>query len=383
VSEDKLQEIDDALQGLVDTGELAGVTVIAARHGKVFYQQSFGQRDMGRSLPMEDDTVFRIYSMSKAITTTAAMMMYEEGEFNLEDPVSAYIPSFTKLKVAEGDTVRAIHKEMLVIDLIRHTAGLGYDLPEGNHGFTWVEDDIFDSDHNLERFVEKISKLPLHENPQSRWRYGSAIDILGRLVEIWSGQPLDTFLSERIFEPLTMVNTGFYVKRVNRSRFAVSYFKDENGALAVEDDSRKSPYLKKTKLFSGGQGLCSTTDDYMKFLVMLESGGELFGHRLLKKETVELMTKNHLPEDLMPIRFGEEMRWGVGHGLGFNVRVSSNDQWDPPGRVHEYGWGGAASTHYWISPDDGLCVITMEQIMPFSFKTESAVKHLFYEALEN
>lgn len=170
VSEDKLQDIDKALQGLVDDGELAGVTVIAARHGKVFYQKSFGQRDRGRSLPMEADTVFRIYSMSKAITTTAAMMMYEEGKFNLEDPVSTYIPSFNKLKVAEGDTVRAIRKELLVIDLIRHTAGLGYDLPEGNHGFSWVEDDIFDSDQSLEVFAEKISKLPLHEDPRSRWR---------------------------------------------------------------------------------------------------------------------------------------------------------------------------------------------------------------------
>ncbi len=380
VSPEKLEQVDQVLQKLVADGKLAGVTVAAARHGKVFYFKAFGQADLERKKAMEEDSIVRIYSMTKAITSTAVMMEWEKGRFQLEDPVSKYIPSFKDLRVVDGAHTRPVKTGMKVVDLLRHSSGLGYGIGQKPHNQAWAKAGVLQRDQTLETFTEKLSRLPLNHDPATTWLYGVSIDVLGRLVEIWSGEAFDTYLEKRIFKPLHMQDTAFYVPKGKADRFAANY--RSKGRLSLIDDPGKSLYLENPKFSSGGGGLCSTAEDYLNFLVMLEQGGELFGTRLLRQETVELMTRNHLPEKLMPIRFGKQMRWGVGFGLGFNVRTEANGKWDPPGRVGEFGWGGKSSTHYWISPADGLCVVTLEQTEPYSFMTEWAVKTLFYEAME-
>jgi CubicO group peptidase (beta-lactamase class C family) len=381
VSEDKLLEVDQVLEDLVSNKKLAGVTVVAARNGKVFYENSFGNQDSERERPMKNGTIFRIASMSKPITTTAAMILYEEGKFKLDDPVSQYIPSFKSLQVIDGEETRPAKTEMKIIDLMRHTSGLGYGLKGEKHEQAWKNANIRDLNSTLEEYVAKLSKLPLNEDPGTVWQYGVSIDVLGRLIEIWSGEAFDQFLEKRIFIPLGMSDTAFYVHEKNKERFAAYYSRSENGELSVQDDPETSRYLTNPIRHSGGGGLCSTAEDYMKFLVMIENGGELFGHRFLKKGTVNLMTRNHVPDDLMPIRVFGNMLQGIGYGLGFGIRVGTTDQ-DNFKRIGGYGWGGIASTHFWVSPKDGLCVVTLEQTKPLNNETKWAVKSIFYDAIE-
>jgi CubicO group peptidase (beta-lactamase class C family) len=229
--------------------------------------------------------------------------------------------------------------------------------------------------------IKKLSDIPLAFEPGTKWQYSVSIDVLGRLVEIWSGNKFEDFLAERICKPLDMKDTAFDVPKGKVDRFTANYAPNGSGKLRLIDDPAKSRYLTPAGLASGGGGLVSTTRDYLRFLQMVLNGGELHGKRILKKKTVRLMTRNQLPKKLMPIRIGPIPRVGVGFGLGFSTRVSMGP-WDPGGKVGEYGWGGAASTHYWVSPKDELIVVTMEQIMPYSFMTEWAVKKLIYEAIE-
>jgi CubicO group peptidase (beta-lactamase class C family) len=206
------------------------------------------------------------------------------------------------------------------------------------------------------------------------------IDVLGRIVEVASGQTFDVFLDQRIFRPLDLRDTGFFVPAEKAGRFAALYHFDEKGGLTLQDAPGGSEYLKKPRFFSGGGGLVSTTRDYLRFLCLIQNRGELGGVRLLKPASVDLMTHNDLPASILPIRFGEELRYGLGFGLGFNVRVEHSDKWDPASPVGEWGWGGAASTHYWASPKDDLVVVTMEQTMPFNFNLETGLKGIIYSA---
>ena len=325
---------------------------------------------------MQTDTIFRIYSMSKAITSAAAMMLWEEGKFKLDDPVSAHFPPCKSVKNKDGE---APAREMTVRDLFLHTSGLTYGWGGDEISKAYKEADLFNRESTLETEMQQLSEIPLPHDPGTVWNYGVSIDVLGHLVSVWSGMPFETFLQQRIFDPLHMQDTAFHVTADKKARFATTY----GPKLKIEDDARDSKYLTPTSNPSGGGGLISTSRDYMHFLAMLLNEGELFEQRLLKADTVALMTQNHLPKDLMPIRFGEQMRWGVGHGLGFNVRVRADERWDPPGRVGEYGWGGAASTHYWLSPKDKLAVVTLEQVKPFNFGTETAIKNIIYDALDH
>ena len=382
MSSAKLKQVDAIVNRLIAEHKLAGATVAVARHGKIVHSGVYGLMDVDAKKPMREDAIFRIYSMSKGITTAAAMILYDEGKFGLDDPVSKYLPEFEGLKVYGKNGNVAPKREMTVRDLMRHTSGLTYGF-FGNHPVDqqYRTANVSDMDADLVALTGKLGKLPLMYEPGTDWIYSLSVDVLGRLVEVWSGQSFDVFLQKRMFDPLDMKDTGFAVAKSELDRFAQYYTPDGKGKFEVIDEVSNSDYLAKRKLLSGGGGLASTTRDYMRFLVMIQNGGKLGNVRILKKKTVKMMIVNQVPDEAMPIAFGGIKRGGVGFGLGFSVRVA-NSAWDPTGRVGEYGWGGLASTHYWVSPKDDLIVVTMEQTAPFSFLLEWGLKGAIYDAIE-
>ena len=376
----KLELVGQKMEELIKEDRLAGGIVVIARKGKVAHFGTYGKRDLENNLPVEKDTIFRIYSMTKAITSVAALMLNEEGKLSLDDPLSKYFPFLQAMKVLDKDKLVEVKSEATVADLLRHTSGLTYAWSSNKKIRQALKDaGVLDRDKELVPMVNGMDKVPLLFQPGSDWVYGCSTDVLGAVVEVASGIALDRFFRERIFKPLQMVDTEFYVPANKADRFAANYnYKD--GKLTLKDDPKTSRYLENPAFKSGGGGLCSTASDYMRFLLMIENGGKFDGKRYLKKKSVKLMTTNQIPKGGGWVTFGDEVREGVGFGHGFSVRVKMSD-WDPDGRVGEYGWGGAASTHYWISPKDELVVLTLEQVMPYTFNTEWALKGLIYDAL--
>lgn len=382
MSPEKLSEIDDVMHQSVAEHAIAGGAVMIARDGKVILQRTYGKRDLEADLPMQDDTIVRIYSMSKAITTTAAMMLVEEGRIGIDDPVSKYLPELARVNVIDGETTRPATRTMTIADLMRHTAGYSYgDSGVGAYDEEFRRLGMLDRDASSRDLQSRLAELPLLFEPGTDWHYGISTDVLGRVVEVVSELSLDEFFQTRIFAPLRMDDTGFWVPPHKVDRFAANYSRDKQGLLSVLDAPAMSRYLRQPAFCSGGGGLVSTASDYMRFLMMIEAGGQLGDVRLLKPETVALMTTNQIPKNVGWIKFGKEVRTGVGFGFGFCVREEMSD-WDPRGRVGEYGWGGAASTHYWISPQDRLIVVTLEQVMPYQWLTESKLKGVIYDAIE-
>lgn len=379
LSETKLAEVDQFMEQAVANRKIAGGIVIVSHGGKIGFFHTYGQRNLEAKQPMSPDTIFRIYSMSKAITTAAALSLYDAGKLGLDDPVSKYIPSFENLKVATTNGLRAPSRPVTIKDLMLHTSGLTYGdgpdaLKENYKRLKPLEST------NLAEMAEKLSQVPLAFDPGTEWNYGVGIDVLGRVIEVVSGKNLDEFLAQTIFQPLNLTDTSFSVPPEKRGRFAATYTRT-NGTLKAIDAPAESKFAKPVTFFSGGGGLVSTARDYLRFLAMIERGGTLDGHRILRAKTVKLMTSNQLPAAAFPIHFGNEQRYGTGFGLGFNVRTEITT-WDPAGHVGEYGWGGAASTHYWASPTDKLIVVTLEQIMPYHFDTEFGVKKIIYDAVK-
>lgn len=348
------------VEKLIDQNELAGGVVLVAQHGKVVHLSAHGLADLKSKTPMKTDTIFRIHSMTKSIVTAAALMLYEEGKFKLDDPVAKYIPAFGKRDDAAKITVQ---------NLMTHTSGLSYNVKK-----EWWNDD-------LESFTDKVAAAPLAHEPNTDWTYGVSIDVLGRLVEIWSGDTLDVFLTERIFKPLEMNDTGFFVPESKGDRFATLYKRGKDELTVIPESEDKNRF-ERPKLLSGGGGLVSTASDYFQFLNMIQNGGKAGKQRLLKAETVALMTSDQLPDAVPNIHFGDQQRIGVGFGLGFSVVKQESNEWDPDGRLGEYGWGGAASCHYWVLPSEELIVVTLEQTMPYDWSLEKALKPIIYEAIE-
>lgn len=379
LSEAKLAEVDQFMEQQVASQKIAGGMVIVSHNGKIGFWHTYGQRNLEAKEPMSPDTVFRIYSMSKAVTTAAALTLYDAGKIRLDDPVSKYIPSFTNLTVATSSGLRPPTRPVTLKDLMLHTSGLTYGDGPAALKETYARIKPMDST-NLAEMVEKLSQVPLAFDPGTDWNYGVSIDVLGRVIEVVSGKPLDEFLAEKIFRPLDLRDTGFSVPLEKLNRFAANYSR-VNGGLKVIDAPAESKFAHRVTLFSGGGGLVSTARDYLRFLSMIERGGKLDGHRILRAKTVQLMTSNQLPPAAFPIHFGNEKRFGTGFGLGFNVRTEITT-WDPAGHVGEYGWGGAASTHYWASPKDNLIVVTLEQIMPYEWDSEFGLKKIIYDAVK-
>lgn len=380
MSSAKLAVVDETIQGYVDSGELIGGIVLIARKGKICFFEDYGLANREKGQAMRKDSILRIYSMTKAITTASALMLHDEGKLDVNAPVSKYIPELGQMKVMNGDEITTATKQMTVADLMRHTSGLTYGWDGGKLGAIHQKHDPINKALKLSEMTGRLQNIPLRFEPSSGWVYGISTDVLGRVVEVVSGQTLDAFMQSRLFGPLDMKDTGFHLPKEKQSRFAACYElkKDATEFTLAEDENEK--YATEPMFKSGGGGLVSTARDYMRFLMMIERGGKLDGRRYLKRETVKLMTTNQTPKEAGWVRFGDEIREGVGFGFGFCVRDKMSD-WDPGGRVGEYGWGGAASTHYWISPKDELIVVTMEQMKPYRWLTEFGVKKQIYDAI--
>jgi CubicO group peptidase (beta-lactamase class C family) len=374
----KLAEVDQFMERAVADQKMSGGIVMVSHKGKIGFFHTYGQMDREAKKPTQPDTIFRIYSMSKAITTAAALTLVDARKIRLDDPVAKYISSFANLKVAAPEGLRSPSRPMTIRDLMLHTSGLTYGSGPDAVKEAYTRLKPMES-ADLAEMAAKLAQAPLCFDPGTDWAYSTSIDVLGRVIEVVSGQGLDIFLQKKIFEPLNMPDTAFSVPPEKLSRFAANYSRSTNG-LKVMDAPAESKFGKKVAFFSGGGGLVGTARDYMRFLAMIERGGTLDGHRILRPATVKLMTSNQLPVKAFPIHFGPEIRHGTGFGLGFSVRTE-NTKWDPAGHVGEYGWGGAASTHYWVSPSDKLIVITLEQIMPYQRDTEFGVKKIIYDAV--
>jgi CubicO group peptidase (beta-lactamase class C family) len=371
----QLERIEAHLRrSYIEPRKIAGCQTVVARRGQVAYFGSLGSMDLERDKPVREDTIWRIYSMSKPITGVALMKLYERGLFQLNDPVHRFIPAWRDLKVeerAEDGSKRLVDpaRPMTVRDVMMHMSGLGYGgktpLPPMGRAGT-----------SLEEYMQQIAEAPLHFHPGSRWLYGVSTDVCGRLVEILSGQPFDEFLRAELFEPLGMVDTGFVVPDDKLDRFAANYGRGPEKELRLVDDPETSIYRAKPAFLSGGGGLVSTSADYLRFIQMLCNGGELDGARILGRKTVELMSLNHLPGNgelrdvAIPGAYGETGFDGVGFGLTMAVSLGAVAS-QTIGSTGDYYWGGAASTIFWIDPVEELVVLFMTQFMPsgtFNFR---------------
>jgi len=371
MSTEKLANVKTAVQKMVDDKRIAGAITIVARKGKIVHFETYGLRDVETKKPVEKDTIMRFYSMTKPITTTAAMVLFEQGKLKLDDPLERHLPEFKGLKIYKDGKLVEPSRKMTVRDLMRHTSGLTYGLwGNGPVDKMYRKANILGSG-SLKEMVGKLGKIPLIHEPGSKWFYSLSTDVLGALVERVSGMEFDKFLQTKIFKPLDMEDTGFFVPKASAGRFSSCY----SPGWKLRDGFSTSRYLRRPPgMLSGGGGLVSTARDYMRFCQMLLNKGQLDGTRILKSETVAMMTRNQLP-DKVNVRNTK----GLGFGLGFSVQTRD---WGPRGHVGEYGWGGAASTHFWISPKDDLAVIALSQRMPFSAQLQQVVKPLVYNAIE-
>ncbi len=386
ISSKELSRVKPAMQRFVDDRKVAGAITMVSRRGKIVYFEAVGMRDVEAEKPMQRDTICRFFSMTKPVTSVAVMMLVEEEKLRLDQAVSSYLPELKGLKVFvkstdDGIELEDAKREMTVRDLLRHTSGFTYGfLSNTPVDKQYRKINVLDRRLSLQEMIKKLGETPLLYQPGTKWNYSVSVDVLGHLVEVVSGKRLDEFFRQRIFGPLDMHDTGFYVPEKKLPRFAKTYRPNLTGGLSVLDNPTTNRFTSPPTFLSGGGGLVSTARDYMRFCQMLLNKGQLGGTRLLRSATVEMMTSNQLPKNLLPITFGPVKRDGLGFGLGFSVRVAEA-QSAAGGRVGEYGWGGAACTHFWISPRDKLIVIVLAQHMPFSLQLENAVKPIVYDAL--
>ncbi|MBM4184499.1 MAG: beta-lactamase family protein [Gemmatimonadetes bacterium] len=382
LSSERLERVGEVFQEYADAGRLAGAVGMVVRHGKVAWVDARGMRDLAARDPMEANDIFRIYSMTKPVTSVAVMMLYEEGRFFLDEPVGRYLPELANLPVARVadatgpdniPTERAT-RPMTIRDLLRHTSGLTY----GSFSNT-VVDQVYRQANPLGQatladMVTELGKIPLLFQPGTRWNYSVSTDVLGRLVEVVSGKPFDVFLRERIFEPLGMDDTGFFVRPAARRRFAELY--GHAGAGGTLEVVGAGSYAPEETFFSGGGGLVSTAQDYARFAQMLLNGGELDGARILSPSTIALMTTDHVNDDGTSF-----LADGWGFGLGFTVKDQAALD-GLPDSVGTYYWFGAAGTSFWIDPAQDLIGIFMIQINPnrdVNFRDQ--FKRMVYAAL--
>jgi CubicO group peptidase (beta-lactamase class C family) len=350
VSPAGLEALDKTFHSLVDEGQLAGVTTLLARQGKVVHFDAYGVQDVNSKAPVTRDTIFRIASMTKPVTGVAMMILFEEGKWKLDDPVAKHIPEFADLKVkGPNGTLVAQDHPMTMRELMSHTAG--FDVSGG------YAPDVSDRNQPLQAMIDKLAKLPLAAQPGADWRYGPSVNIQGYIVEKLSGQPLDEFFEQRIFGPLKMADTGFSVAPAKLSRLSAIHTYDAQKKL-IAASNPVDPTVKPA-LLSGSGGLFSTTEDYWRFCQMLLSEGEFEGARVLKPETVKLMRQNVLKEGVLVDLYGPSQQ-GVGFGMDFAVVLDPAKAATPQGK-DSYYWGGAFGTWFWIDPTNDLIFVGMIQ----------------------
>ena len=395
ISSARLKDISATIQAGIDKKEIPGAVVLIARHGQIAYFEAFGRRDPETGSPMTRDAIFRIASMTKPVTSIAAMMLVEQGKLNLSDPVSRYLPEFKNVKVgveakdASGKIALSLETpkhEMTVLDLMRHTSGLTYAFT----GKSLVRNEytkakIGDAGATNTQFVSRLASLPLQNQPGMVWDYSHSTDVLGRIVEVLSGQELGQYFSERIFEPLGMKDTGFWTSDPDRqNRIAQAMDAATGKRVALPDRTRKG-------WESGGGGLLSTAADYARFCQMLLNGGELDGRRIVSAKSIESMTTDHLPKGIVIHPLADpaaDVRpaMGNGFGLGFMVRVADGKS-PLPGSVGDFSWPGIFGTYFWVDPKKDMFAIMMIQVPaaagPIRAKYRNAIRNGVYSAVVN
>ena len=391
----RLERIDRHFRRYVEDGRLAGWQLLVSRRGKVAHSSLHGQRDREKGLPVDPDTIFRIYSMTKPITSVAAMMLWEEGAFELSTPVHRFIPSFKDVRVyVRGNSTSPLtapaREPVRIWHLLTHMTGLTYGFHHAHAvdemyrsaGYEWAWPEGTD----LAAACDTWARMPLLFEPGAEWNYGVSTDVLGRVVEVVSGQSLDRFFAERILQPLGMVDTAFSVPEAEQGRLAALYAVAPGLPGPVRYDVLGDAALKPPTLLSGGGGLVSTIADYHRFARMLLGRGELDGKRLLAPRTLAYMTRNHLPgggdlESVGRPLFAETTFNGVGFGLGFSVVLDPVKE-KVPSSPGAYAWGGAASTYFWVDPAEELIAIFLTQLLPSStHPIRSELRQLLYQAL--
>src|SRR5580692_4768470 len=395
MSKAALDRIEEHLkQRYIEPGRFPGTQLMVYRRGKVVHSTVQGYADVERKVPLADDAIFRIYSMTKPITSVAFMMLVEEGRVALDEPVHKYIPEWKNLGVFQAGTTPAFltsppARPMLIVDLLRHTSGLTYGFQQrSNVDTAYREMKIGEvaKAGTLQSMIEDLAKIPLEFSPGEAWNYSVSTDVIGYLIEKISGKPFEQFLKERIFDPLGMNDTDFFVPAAKAHRFAACYSADPQGGLTLQDDPATSSFLAPPSLISGGGGLCSTASDYLTFCRALLGGGEVGGVRLIGPKTLALMTANHLPggRDLPEMSrslFSEAAYNGIGFGLGFSVTMNPA-QTLIPGSAGEYAWGGAATTSFWIDPAEELIAVFMTQVLPSSaYPLRRELRTMVYAAI--
>ena len=387
----------------VAQNRVAGGVALIARKGKIAYFEPFGMADKEAGRPMQKDTIFRIFSMTKAVTGVAVMMLYEEGRFSLTDPVARYLPEFAIMRVAVETRDPATGKPVLshsvpaerqitILDLLRHTSGFNYEGPHDEKGnLVYQTQGLTAAGGNefpLSEFVKRLAQAPLVHQPGTIWDYSFSMDVLGRLVEIVSGQPLDQFFAERIFKPLRMDDTGFYVPQQKWGRLATLYNLSRGGIARADNAAQEAPRRKPT-LLMGGAGLMSTSMDYARFTQMLLNGGSLDEARLLSPTTVVLMRSDvlgALPKALVRLAVGDgpvvtAQLPPAGYGFGLTFAVSRGpEQTASVSSKGEYNWAGAAGTTFWIDPEEQMVGVLMIQTM-FDLTKGTQFKQLAYQAI--
>jgi CubicO group peptidase (beta-lactamase class C family) len=381
-------------QRYVERGKIPGSITLVARRGQPCYLDVAGQRDVERGTPMTADTIVRIYSMTKPVTSLALMTLYERGLFALDDPVHRYIPAWKGLRVYKAGShplfaTVPCQRPMTIRDLFMHTSGLTYDFMHASNVDAAYRELCLGwprSDYTLQDMIDQLAGLPLEFSPGERWNYSVATDVLGHLVEVISGQSLPEFMQATIFGPLGMVDTSFEIPADKVARLASCYERNLQKQMVLQDDCQDSRYLQRT-FWSGGGGLLSTVQDYYRFCQMLLNGGSLDGQRIIGSRTLRFMTRNHLPGgvDMSQVAtgsFSETVYEGVGFGLGFATKL------DPvrngsPGSRGSFFWGGLASTLFWVDPDEELVVVFLTQLIPSStFNFRGQLESIIYAALD-
>ncbi len=390
LDDSRLGRIDEhMLSRYIEPGKIAGAEVAIVRDGVLGYRRSWGVRDRELAVPVGDDTLWRLYSMTKPVTGVAMMTLYERGHFQLDDPVERWIPEWKNMTVREPDPnggmhIVPAHRPPTVRDILTHTSGIGYGYENGDLLLgerSWL------ADHDLATMAATMGEWPLRFQPGTHWLYSHGMDVAARLVEIMSGQRFDEYLRASIFDPLGMVDTGFFVPEAKVDRFAACYGRNARKELVLVDAPATSTYLRAPRLLNGGGGLVGSTADYVRFCTMLANGGELDGERVLSRKTLELMTCNHLAGDAemsdlaLPMGYGEV--GFAGNGFGLTVAVSRGPGASGVvGSPGEFMWGGAASTAFWVDPVERLAVVFMTQLLPSgTFNFRGQLKTLVYGAL--
>jgi CubicO group peptidase (beta-lactamase class C family) len=391
LSSARLSKIGNTLQGMVDRKVLAGAIALVHRRGRTAYCECRGFMDLEARRPMTEDTIFRFYSMSKPVTAVAMLTLFEDGLFQLDEPVSAFLPEFASCKVlrsmgAEGPELEDLSRPVTIRHLFTHTSGFCYPAPNGAPVARLMAEamngpsSVDMATASLEEWTARLVKAPLAHQPGAGWTYGFSIDVLGRLVEVMSGKAFDEFLRDRIFDPLGMEDTDFYVPKEKHARLAKVYSLRKEGGLEVVEWSNDA-FWKKPRFLSGGGGLVSTASDYLRFARMLLAGGELDGHRVLGRRTVRLMASCHVPQ-LMDLReIMDRKPFGPGCTFGLGGRVVADETAGLYGSVGSYSWDGLAGTTFWVDPKEDLIGLFLPQMIPGPPQMNERIRTFVYQAL--